>query len=105
MKKVTPTIKIAEVKSIFDPRQEAISCTLHWLNLPRSVINDRDIVELVNTPVNKKLALRYKKAVESGKLFTNPKIIQSAVPGIKVVKHTGYISIKTLNSDLKKLGF
>ena len=67
-------------------------------------------IQLHNTPKDKRLAEQFKKAVEAGKIYKNPRVVKTEPenPNDKprtYVKWDGYISPRRFNAELKRLGY
>lgn len=73
----------------------------------------RYTISFKNTASNKLLINRYKKAVEDGKIYTNPHIKKCGdvidegeyIPPFNLLMCDGFVMGKYLDSDLKKLGY
>ena len=89
-----PTIKIKT-------DDEGIHCDVHWsgekLDRPHTsgyLLGRKKM----------KLALRFKRAVEAGAIYSNPKIVKD-VNGKTYVQAEGFIMARHMNAELKKRGF
>jgi len=112
LKHLKSTLEITKQKAFFvnplakNPNPFDIVCTVVWVgeeNLPNNGKETCSIC-LSDTPANRKLAERYKKAVEAGVIYKNP-VIKTGVKNHQYIESEGFVMAKYLNSDLKKLGF
>ena len=101
------TYEVDEVDE--DLYDHVIVCTPFWPNI--KVDRPRNYsIRLRDTPSKRRLAQRFKKAVEAGAVYTNPRVVKTlpdAGPEAQqtYVQWDGFKMAKYLNSDLKKLGF
>ena len=82
-------------------KSDEIVCSPVWPNIN---VDRRRSFGIVLRPSKIALALRYKNAVENGKIYSNPCIALDAL-GKTYIKHDGFVWGKYLNADLKKVGF
>jgi len=92
---------------LINKRNDEIVCTPLWPNIKVDWIGTYSISLRKS---DRLLAERYKRAVEDGKIYTNPRIVKTRPhnpkdPQKTYVKSDGFVMAKYLNSDLKKLGY
>lgn len=58
------------------------------------------------SPANRKLATRLQKAINAGKIFTNLRVAQTTVAPVRNIILSDHTVLgRTMNADLKRLGF